>query len=55
MTVLKIIFYYEMLQGDPTQDQAEIAAENYIAQMVLSGEDLLKYFEVEILEENGDK
>lgn len=50
MTHLKIVFYYEMLQEDPTQKQAESAAENYIAQMVLSGEDLLKYFEVEVEE-----
>jgi len=51
MTDLKIVFYYEMPQEDPTQKQAESAAENYIAQMVLSGEDLLDYFEVEIAKE----
>jgi hypothetical protein len=53
MTCLKIVFYYEMLQEDPTQKQAESAAENYIAQMVLSGEDLLKFFEVEVVEEKS--
>ena len=51
MTDLKIIFYYEMLQKDLTQKQAESAAENYISQMVLSGENLLDYFEVKIIEE----